>query len=180
MPDAWTKPDEALVELAKTLTLGRALDVGCGGGHDSLWLAQQGWSVTAIDTSRHAVAKLRALARESQLDVTAVKQDVTTLETTDEFGLVSICYMHLPASDRVKMLASAGRALKPGGTLIFRSFESGIAEAPFDRSLLPSRDDVLAELGERLMVKRANVADEFFAYMKKMMRLLTVIALRPE
>ncbi|MCG8409442.1 MAG: class I SAM-dependent methyltransferase [Phycisphaerales bacterium] len=178
MPESWTQPDEALVKVVSTLAPGHALDVGCGGGHDTLWLARQGWSVTAIDLSRHAVSKVRKLARETKLDVTAARDDVTALDAEQEFDLVSICYMHLPAADRSKMLTNVTRALKVGGTLLFRSFEASIDDAPFDRSLLPSREAVLAELDAGFKIRQADVLDEFFSYMKKQMRLLTIVAIR--
>ena len=179
MPESWTTPDDVLVTVAGTLTPGRALDVGCGGGHDSIWLARQGWSVTAIDTSRHAVSNVRKLANEAGLvELNAVKVDVTALDAEVQFDLVSICYMHLPPADRFKMLDCAKRAMGPCGTLLFRSFEATIDVAPFDRSLLPSREAVLAELGPDITIQRADVADEYFPYLKKEMRLLTVIATR--
>jgi 2-polyprenyl-3-methyl-5-hydroxy-6-metoxy-1,4-benzoquinol methylase len=152
--------------------------VGCGGGHDSLWLARHGWSVTAIDISRHAVTKVRKLAREERLDVTAKRVDVTALDVESEYDLVSICYMHLPKRDRALMLSGAARSLRPRGTLLFRSFEAGVKEAPFARELLPRRGEVVRELAPMLVVRQAEVADEFFPYLNRVMRLLTVVAER--
>lgn len=48
--------------LAAPLSPGRALDVGCGEGADSLWLAQQGWRVTGVDIAQSALSKTRAHA----------------------------------------------------------------------------------------------------------------------
>jgi 2-polyprenyl-3-methyl-5-hydroxy-6-metoxy-1,4-benzoquinol methylase len=175
---SWTTPDPVPVRVAGFLEPGQALDVGCGGGHDSLWLARNGWSVTAIDISRHAVATVRKLAREKGLDVSAKRVDVTALDAEGEYDLVSICYMHLPKGDRALMLGNAARSLRPGGTLLFRSFEAGIREAPFPRELLPRRSEVVRELSSLLVVQQADVADEFFPYMNKVMRLLTVVAKR--
>lgn len=42
-------PNEALVVESKDLAPGRVLDVGCGEGADAVWLAHQGWEVTALD-----------------------------------------------------------------------------------------------------------------------------------
>ncbi|HEX4816102.1 MAG TPA: FAD-dependent oxidoreductase, partial [Nonomuraea sp.] len=47
----------ALVREAADLTPGRALDLGCGEGADSIWLAGRGWRVTATDISRTALAR---------------------------------------------------------------------------------------------------------------------------
>ncbi|TFC01121.1 class I SAM-dependent methyltransferase [Cryobacterium adonitolivorans] len=50
-------PNAALVSETRDLRPGRALDVGCGEGADALWLAAQGWDVTALDVSRVALER---------------------------------------------------------------------------------------------------------------------------
>ncbi len=180
MADTWDTPDPELVRIANSLQEGRVLDVGCGGGHDSIWLARNGWSVVAIDTSKHAVAKVCKLAEKDSLDITANRVDATTHTYSCEFDLVSICYMHLARAGLVQMLTRAVSALKNNGTLIVRCFESSIEEAPFDRSLLPSRASVVDTLSDLTLIQIADVADEFFPYMKKEMRLLTVVAKRSD
>ena len=65
-------PNEALVAEATGLTAGRALDVGCGEGADSVWLARQGWQVTALDISRKAVARTEAMAVDAGVEVEGV------------------------------------------------------------------------------------------------------------
>ncbi|POH71300.1 methyltransferase type 11 [Cryobacterium zongtaii] len=58
------RPNAALVSETHHLRPGRALDVGCGEGADALWLAAQGWDVTALDVSRVA---LERAARQAEL-----------------------------------------------------------------------------------------------------------------
>lgn len=61
-PDLWTKePNAPLAQFAGELEPGRALDVGAGDGRNAIWLAAQGWDVTAVDLS--AVALERAAER---------------------------------------------------------------------------------------------------------------------
>lgn len=48
-------PNPVLVGEVTGLTPGRALDAGCGEGADALWLARQGWQVTAVDISATAL-----------------------------------------------------------------------------------------------------------------------------
>ncbi len=52
------EPDAALVELVGGLRPGRALDLGAGKGRNSLWLARQGWQVTAVDLAEVALGRL--------------------------------------------------------------------------------------------------------------------------
>ena len=49
------RPNGRLVAEVAAVTPGRALDLGCGEGADAIWLAQRGWTVTAIDISEVAV-----------------------------------------------------------------------------------------------------------------------------
>ncbi len=55
-------PNGTLVNEVSGLTPGRALDVGAGEGGDALWLAEQGWSVTASDISQRALDRVNAEA----------------------------------------------------------------------------------------------------------------------
>ena len=175
----WTEPDRVVVELAESLAPGRVLDIGAGDGHDCLWLAERGWSATAVDLSRHYVRKLNQMADERGLEVTAIKADATTLDNDSEFDLALICYIHVPPEIRRGILQSVLRALKPSGRLLWRSFEAGMPDDPgFDRDLLPTLEDVLAEIGRDMEVDHAMVADEYFPFMKRDMRLLTIIAHR--
>jgi thioredoxin reductase len=55
-------PNGTLVHEVKDLTPGHALDVGAGEGGDALWLAEQGWNVTANDISPRALERVSAEA----------------------------------------------------------------------------------------------------------------------
>ena len=65
-------PNAFLVEFAKTLKPGRALDVGMGQGRNTIYLAQQGWQVTGFDLSETGVKLAREQAAKLQVRVTAV------------------------------------------------------------------------------------------------------------
>ncbi|GAA5065905.1 SAM-dependent methyltransferase [Thermocatellispora tengchongensis] len=115
------RPNVRLTEVVASLPRGDALDLGCGGGGDALWLAGQGWHVTATDISAVAVERLTALARANGLDdrVTAVRHDLRGSFPSGEFDLICAHYLHTPFDlDRAAVLRSAAHALRRDGRLL--------------------------------------------------------------
>jgi SAM-dependent methyltransferase len=60
------EPDENLVNLLKSRTIlpGKALEIGCGTGTDSIWLAHQGFTVLGTDISQVAID----MAKQKKID----------------------------------------------------------------------------------------------------------------
>ncbi|MFB9836093.1 class I SAM-dependent methyltransferase [Actinoallomurus acaciae] len=115
------RPNVRLTEVVTGLPPGDALDLGCGNGGDALWLAGQGWHVTAVDISAVAVERLAALARSSGLDdrVTTARHDLHGSFPQGRFDLICAHYLHTPFDlDRATVLRSAAHALRPGGRLL--------------------------------------------------------------
>jgi 2-polyprenyl-3-methyl-5-hydroxy-6-metoxy-1,4-benzoquinol methylase len=52
-----TEPNEFLVTMAPRLPIGRVLCLGEGEGRNAVWLAVQGYDVTAVDASRVGLEK---------------------------------------------------------------------------------------------------------------------------
>jgi SAM-dependent methyltransferase len=61
------------------LTAATALDLGCGTGDNSIYLAKNGWQVTGVDFVAEAVDKARAKAAAVGVDVRFEQADVTRL-----------------------------------------------------------------------------------------------------
>ncbi|MGW6274485.1 class I SAM-dependent methyltransferase [Streptomyces sp. NPDC055060] len=128
------KPDENLASYVERglLTPGRALDLGCGPGRNSLYLASRGFRVDAVDLSPQALAWAGERAREAGADIRFHRGDAFAL-TQDELGgpydLIhdSGCFHHLPPHRRVSYLALLDRVLAPGGHLALTSFAAGDA-----------------------------------------------------
>jgi 2-polyprenyl-3-methyl-5-hydroxy-6-metoxy-1,4-benzoquinol methylase len=71
------EPNRFLVAEVAGLPVGRALDLAAGEGRNSVWLAEQGWDVTAVDFSDAALTKARELARTRSVPLRLVEVDVT-------------------------------------------------------------------------------------------------------
>lgn len=100
---------------------GRVLELGCGAGDISLWLAERGFEVWGVDLSPTAIAWARDKAGERSLTADFQVGDVLTLAGHADayFDLVvDGCCLHcIVGEDRARVLRSAARVLKPGGVL---------------------------------------------------------------
>ncbi|WP_345462148.1 class I SAM-dependent methyltransferase [Nocardioides marinquilinus] len=115
-------PNRRLVEQVEGLTPGRAVDVGCGEGADAVWLARQGWEVTAVDVSEVALGKTRAHAEEAGVAVRTERVDLVRGDAlpggAGAFDLVSVQFLHPPQQMFAEIHARLGRAVAPGGRLL--------------------------------------------------------------
>ncbi|MEV5710412.1 methyltransferase domain-containing protein [Actinoallomurus sp. NPDC052274] len=113
-------PNGVLVTEVTGLPPGQALDVGCGEGADAVWLARQGWQVTAVDVSRTALERAAAAATDVAGRVAWACADVTvTPPPAGAFDLVSAQYVPLRHQPDHTALHGLLKAVAPGGTLLF-------------------------------------------------------------
>lgn len=124
-----------LVEGPPRPPAGRALDLGCGTGTDTTYLATHGWQVTAVDMVPKALAM--AERRVSAAGVTArfVVGDVTRLPELDigdgydlvvDFG----CFHTLPDDRRAAYVSSVSQVVAMGATLLLYGFHRPPKLAP--------------------------------------------------
>ncbi|MFE9256943.1 class I SAM-dependent methyltransferase [Streptomyces sp. NPDC006879] len=115
-------PNPALVRETADLTPGRALDLGCGEGGDAIWLARQGWQVTATDISRTALTRAAAHAAEAGVAdrIDWQHHDLARSFPEGSFDLVCAQFLHSRADDmpREQILRSAAATVGPKGTLL--------------------------------------------------------------
>ena len=85
----WTvSANQFLVAETVDLPIGRALELATGEGRNAVWLAEQGWSVCAIDYSEQAIEKAEFLA-ESKGVLNRVKFKIEDLnEYQPEYGSI--------------------------------------------------------------------------------------------
>ena len=123
---------------------------GAGEGRNALWLAEQGWAVTAVDFSAVGLDKARAIARRRGLQLSTVAADATRYHPEQTFDLVLIAYLQLPWTELQKVLATAAAALTPEGILLLVAHDlTNLAEGvggPQDAAVLQTPDQVAAAL----------------------------------
>jgi SAM-dependent methyltransferase len=113
------RPNGRLVAEVTGLSPGTALDVGCGEGADAIWLAQQGWTVTAIDVSEVAVRRGREVAERLGVAVEWAAGDaLRTPFAAGSFDLVSLQYPALPKAGGEGAVRELLAAVRPGGLVL--------------------------------------------------------------
>ena len=165
-PAIWSgNPNPHLVADAGDLTPGRALDIGAGEGADAIWLAQRGWTVTAVDISGVALQRARAEAERHgprvaeriewlRADLTAWSPPVTA------FDLVSIQFMHLPSAQRTPLFQRCIDAVAVGGTLLIVGHDESDLQTTIRRPPQPDlyfhAATIATELGDQWTVLEAG------------------------
>ena len=145
-------PNAALVRETAGLAPGRALDLGSGEGGDAIWLAQQGWEVTATDISQVALdrAAEQAAAAGVADRIDWQWHDLGASFPAGSFDLVSAQFLHSRGDTmpRERILRAAAAAVAPGGVLLIVG-HSGTPHWEHNHHpemQLPTPDEVLAAL----------------------------------
>jgi SAM-dependent methyltransferase len=139
------RPNASLVEEVEGLAPGTALDLGCGQGGDAIWLAAQGWTVTAADISATALEIAARHAAEAGVGVEWQRHDLAVSQPAGTFDLVTASFLHSEVElPRGRILRAAAEAVAPGGTLLVVGHAPSAEHHHHD---LPSPEAVVEEIG---------------------------------
>ncbi|MCK0148910.1 class I SAM-dependent methyltransferase [Marivita sp. S6314] len=116
----WGLPNTSLALLPETLDGKDAIELGCGTGYVSAWMARRGARATGIDISRGQLETARTLAGQHSADITFIEGDAEATGLPDasfdfaisEYGAAIWCRPEV-------WLREAWRLLRPGGQLVF-------------------------------------------------------------
>jgi 2-polyprenyl-3-methyl-5-hydroxy-6-metoxy-1,4-benzoquinol methylase len=100
-------PNEQLVAEASALTVGTALDVGCGEGGDVIWLARRGWRVTGADFSSNGLARAARHADEAEVAARTDWWEVDARAFAADgrsYDLVTTHFLHPPDGGMIDVL----------------------------------------------------------------------------
>ena len=100
-----------LIDGPDSLPPGRAIDLGCGMGLLSIYLAQHGWQVTGVDAVERAVRVARSRAAKSRIDVKFIHADVRHLDRAGIVGPFELlldfgCFHSMSQNQRSEYVAS--------------------------------------------------------------------------
>jgi len=118
-----TDPNSFLVENFTKFPKGKILCLAEGEGRNAVFLAQQGYNVTAVDSSAVGLAKAARLAQDQGVDVEFIHMDLNDFDLGSNKwdGIVSI-FAHVPEPVRQKLLPRVVEGLKPGGVFLQEAY----------------------------------------------------------
>lgn len=132
----WDVPESTVGLLPSDMTGMDAIELGCGTGYVSAWMARRGATVTAIDNSQRQLETARRLGAEHRLGITWIHGDAEQVPRPDgsydfavsEYGAAIWC-------DPFVWIPEAHRLLRAGGVLAFLgNHPLALACAPLDGS----------------------------------------------
>jgi len=100
------------------ITPGKVLDLGCGNGRNSLYLANKGFDVTAWDKNPNSLSNLQRIRDAEELEtlhIDSVDLNSLTFDGEYDFILSTVVMMFLEAKTIPGLIANMQRCTKPGG-----------------------------------------------------------------
>jgi tellurite methyltransferase len=140
------------------LPKGDVLELAMGEGHNAIFLAQHGFSVTGVDISDVAVERARRLAYLAGVTIDARQMDLSTLTLPANAYNVVACFHYLQRD----ILPQIVNALRPGGMMIYETFSQEQAQYghPTNPAYLLQPNELLkAFQGLRIRVYRDVVVE---------------------
>ena len=113
-----TRTHSEVLHAATLIAPGKALDLGCGNGRNSLYLAANGFDVTAWDKNPASISNLERIRQAEGLENlrTAIK-DLNALSFDGEYDFIlsTVVMMFLGAKTIPGLIANMQRCTRPGG-----------------------------------------------------------------
>jgi SAM-dependent methyltransferase len=175
------EPQPTLVRLADTGPIrSDVLDVGCGLGENTLFLAERGYRVFGVDSSPLAIERARRQASSRGLEVEFAVADATRLDELDRrFNTVldSALYHCLGVPERLTYSAALHRVTRPGAQLHLWCL-SDAEPQQFSIPTPVSQDDLHANLGRYWNILDIGLTRYTLSLTRDVLR--QIVAQRPE
>jgi cyclopropane fatty-acyl-phospholipid synthase-like methyltransferase len=144
-------PPPEVMDLARELPAGRLLDLGCGHGRASIYLAQRGWTATAIDFVPRAIEGARERAAQAGVLDRIDFQVASVLELDHLQGPYNLaldvgCFHVFEGEEQARYVANLRRLLPSGERFVLYSHLQAEEPDPDDERSRPTPEDLVAAL----------------------------------
>lgn len=146
---------QRIPELLKERKTSQLLDLGCGSGWLSVYLARQGFDVVGVDVAANALELARTWAADENLSITFRQEDISRITGEDaSFGAVvaNSIIEHLTYSLASRTLQRIWRLLEPGG--LFLGCFDLVGTGPGEYYKLQDGSQIYTDKGRRGMLLR--------------------------
>ncbi len=111
------RPEEFIPHILDYIQTGKTLDIGAGYGRNSVFLAQAGFQVTALDQSSTGMEKLKQEAQNKNLNIECIVGNVLVFDQKQTFDLIVIAFMlhHLESEEARMLIAQMKRQTNLSG-----------------------------------------------------------------
>lgn len=119
----------------------RLLDIGCGLGSQTNYMAKSGFEVVGIDIAAVAIEKAQKLAQFARSEAVFKVADTTSLPfLTDSFDIMYDrgCFMHLKPAEQFRYRTEISRVLTDGGTFLLVVFAQAFTAKELENFFSPS------------------------------------------
>ncbi|MDA1016827.1 MAG: class I SAM-dependent methyltransferase [Planctomycetota bacterium] len=131
-PDDWLREcvDQIASEVGTSDEVGqsiplKAVEFACGLGANSIWLAQHGWDITAMDVSAVGLERAKQTAHQVGAEVNWIAADVEEVSLANQQFELAVVFRFL---DRERLPQLIDSVIRPGGWLIYETFSTAQLE----------------------------------------------------
>lgn len=126
---------DELIRLSPPSKEKKVLDIGCGEGKDAVYMAQQGYDVSAFDLTENGIRKTLALADRRNVHIHAYVDDINTFSSEDQFDIIysTGTVQYLFEENKKAFFEKIEKITKPNGIVYINVFvEKSFLELPPD------------------------------------------------
>lgn len=166
-PSNWLKSYEGLL---KRNAPGKALDIACGDGRNSFYLASLGYAVDAVDISDIAIDWLAQQVNDQALSIQPINGDLEEIHLKEQFYDVIINFNYLQRS----LFTSLVKWLKPGGYLFFETMNVDHIEKlnhGINRAFVLEKNELAAVFSELSLLEHKELITHDFKINRGISRL---------
>lgn len=118
-----TQANDFLAMQIAHIPKGQVLSLAEGEGRNAVYLAQQGYTVTAVDASQVGLDKAQRLADKAGVSINCVQADLAAYDFGEnQWDAIISIFCPLPPNVRRAVYQGVERGLKPGGIFLLEAY----------------------------------------------------------